>query len=68
MSEQSEQARRYRTFAEEARTYAIGAKPKHQASLMKLAEEYERMAREVEAVEATKDIFDQVVSSPDVAE
>jgi hypothetical protein len=58
VSEKSEQARRYRTFAEEARTYAIGSRSlKDRASLWKLAEEYERLAREIEALEATKEIL-----------
>jgi hypothetical protein len=62
MSESLEQAVRYRIFAEEARVYAVGTRyPKDRDSLLKLAEEYERMARESEAVEATKEILRRVI-------
>jgi hypothetical protein len=56
----NDKAGRYRTFAEEARLYAMSSRsPKDRDSLLKLAAEYERMAREVEAVEATKEILQQ---------
>jgi hypothetical protein len=58
MSEKSEIVLRYRNLALETRTIASSAQsPKDRASLVKLADEYERMARELEAVEATKEIL-----------
>jgi hypothetical protein len=50
----NEKARRYRVFAEEARIYALGTRsPKDRDSLLNLASEYERLAREVEDEDAT---------------
>lgn len=68
MSEKSEVAKRYRNLAVETRKVAFGAKsPKDRDSLMKLAEEYERMARELEAEAATEQILKQVQDHPRVA-
>ena len=68
MSKRSESLKRYCANAKEARTYAIGANMAHRVSLLKIAEEYERMAREIEAVEATKDALRLFVSLSYVAE
>jgi hypothetical protein len=58
MSDKTELALRYRDLAFETRTIASSARsPKDRVSLVKLADEYERMARELEAVEATKEIL-----------
>jgi hypothetical protein len=63
MTDKHASARRYRTFANEARLYALSARsPKDRDSLLNLAEEYERMAREAEALEATKEILEKLNS------
>ena len=68
MSEKSEVAQRYRNLAIETRKVSSGTKsPKDRDSLVKLAEEYERMARELEAEDATEQILKQVQDHPRVA-
>jgi hypothetical protein len=58
MSDKTEIALRYRNLALETRSIASNARSsKDSVSLLKLADEYERMARELEAVEATKEIL-----------
>lgn len=68
MSEKSEVAKRYRDLAIENRKVASGTKShKDRDSLVKLAEEYERMARELEAEDATEQILKKVQDHPRVA-
>jgi hypothetical protein len=59
-----EKQERYLALAEEARTYARTARNSgDHASLLNLAEEYERLAREIDAVETTKDRLRQLSAS-----
>jgi hypothetical protein len=68
MSEKSELVLRYRDLATESRAVASGTKsPKDRDSLLKLAEEYDRMARELEAEAETAKILEQMDRSPRVA-
>src|SRR4051812_2800512 len=60
MTENLDLARRYRSHAREARAVASGTRsPKDRDSLLNLADEYERMARELEAEDATAKILNR---------
>ena len=60
MSEKLEVAKRYRHIARETRSVALATKsPKDRDSLLNLAYEYERMARELEAEHASAKILGQ---------
>jgi hypothetical protein len=68
VSEKLKLATRYRIFAEEARTYVSGTQsPKDRDSLLNLASEYERMARELEAEDASEKVLLRANSSSRVA-
>jgi hypothetical protein len=61
VSEKIEQAGRYRNLAREARDIAVSTRsPKDRGSLLNLANEYERMARELEDEEAAEKILRQI--------
>jgi hypothetical protein len=54
MTEEMEAARRYRLHADELRTIASESfTPKIRATLLQLAVDYDRMARSMEAIDAT---------------
>jgi hypothetical protein len=68
MSQKFELASRYRILATETVTVASGTKsPKDRVSLLKLADEYVRMARELEAEAQTERILQQIDDSPRIA-
>jgi len=61
VSEKIELAERYRNHAREVRAIASRTRnAKDQGSLLNLAHEYERMARELEDEEATEKILRQI--------
>jgi hypothetical protein len=63
VSDTSERAQRLRDLAREARLHALQARSaKDRISVLNLADEYDRMARESEAVEATKKIMQRAVA------
>ena len=61
-SEPIERAEEFRKHAREARLIALRTpRPKDRDSLLNLAEEYDRMARELDDEEATKELLRQTV-------
>jgi len=61
MSEKLEKVRTYLRYARETRALASNTpNPKDRDSLFNLAEEFDRLARELEAVQKTEDIFRQI--------